>query len=256
MYLFKNKKTKSIFYSICIAVVLIICPVLSGTLIGTLTVITGKDYHVSGAFIQAFFMVLPIIIMGIYLKKKSISLANIGIVFKPSKSYLLFFPCIFIYLPLLFEPFCWKGTTYFVGNLFLYAFVGIAEELYFRGVIPDILKKEFNKYGVIIISTLIFGLGHSSIAFSGSDYKVVLLSILNALIFGWMAMELKYLTNNITILMFIHFLFNFQSKFVSVTGTKLLYQEIVRGTIMIAYTILLFIVIKKKDKQVNEQFTL
>lgn len=248
---FRNKKTKLVFYSILTASLLIIFPVLSGVLIGTLTVLTGKDYQVAGIFIQAFFMLVPILMMGIYLKKQRISLPSLDLVFKPSRSYLLFFPCILIYLPLLFEPFYWKGTSYFVGNLFLYTIVGIVEELYFRGVIPNILKQGFGKYGVILIAALIFGLGHSSLAFSGADFKIVLFSILNALIFGWLAMELKYLTNNITILMLMHFLFNFQSKFVSVTNTELLYREILRGTIMIAYAILLFMVMKKKDSKAH-----
>lgn len=251
---FRNKKIKLILYSILTAILLIIFPVLSGVLIGTLTVLTGKNYQVSGSFIQALFMVFPIIIMGIYLKKQNISLTRLDIVFKPNKSCLLFFPCIFIYIPLLFVPLCWKGTIYFIGNLFLYAIVGIAEELYFRGVIPNILKQTFDKYRVIVISTLIFGFGHLSIAFSGLDYKLVLLSILNALIFGWLAMELKYLTNNITILMFIHFLFNFQSKFVSITNTELIYREIVRGAIMIVYAILLFVFMKKKDTKLKDKY--
>lgn len=253
MYPFRSKKAKSVLYSTGIAIVLIIFPVLSGGLIGTMATLTGKDYQASGAFIQAFFMVLPIIIMGIYLRKHKISLDSIDINFELSKSYLWFLPCLFIYFPLLFLPLCWKGTAYFVGNLLLYIVVGIVEELYFRGVIPNILERQFHKYGVILIATLIFGLGHSSVAFSGSDYKVVLLSILNALIFGWLAMELKYLTHNITILMLIHFLFNFQSKFVILASTELFYSEMMRGVIMVAYAILMFVVMKTNDTRHNNK---
>lgn len=74
-------------------------------------------------------------------------------------------------------------------------------------------------------------------------------SILNALLFVWLAIELRYLTNSIVLLMGIHFLFNFQSKFLIVTNTELFYMEIIRGMILFIYAIALYGYMKKEDRQ-------
>lgn len=244
-----KSKFKVVSYCLLIAIFLIAFPVLSGTLLGVLTATTKNDYQIIGLIIQAIFMIFPILVVVVYFKKKKMKFSMFDIQWKPNKTYLFYLPSIFIYVPLLFGGYSFKGLPYFLGNLFLYASVGIAEELYFRGIIPNILKQVFNKYKVILISTLIFGFGHAAVAFSGSDLSVVFLSILNALLFGWLAIELRYLTNNIVLLMGIHFLFNFQSKFLIVTNTELFYMEIIRGMILFIYAIALYGYMKKEDRQ-------
>lgn len=241
-------KIKSILFSILFAIILIIFPVLSGVLIGVLTSINGNNYDIWGKFIQSGFFLISIIIAFLYLKRNKIKLPSIGITFKLEKIYLLFLPCLLIFIPTLCGGLQWKGMTYFFGCLFLYSLVGISEEIYFRGIIPNILNKEFNIQSIILISTLIFGLGHASIAFASSDIFEILLTIINALIFGWLAIELKYLTQNITFLMLIHFLFDFESKFILMNGTPLIIAEFLRGTIMAIYAIVLLIIISKNFK--------
>lgn len=239
-------KTKIVIKSLIIGIIMILFPVLSGVLIGVLTSITENDYSIIGLFIQAAFIFVAIVIAFIYIKKKKIKPAELNLPFKVNPYWIYFLPCILIFIPTLFGGFVWKGSVYFIGVLLLYLLVGIAEELYFRGLIPHTLKKGFSTKSIIIISTIIFGLGHCAVIFNGGDISLVLLTILNALIFGWLAIELAILTDNITLLMVIHFLFDFESKFILATGNELIIFEIIRGAIMVIYAIVLIYVLKKK----------
>lgn len=77
---------------------------------------------------------------------------------------------------------------------------------------------------------------------------MTLLTILNALLFGLVAIELLVLTNKIVPIMIIHFIFDFESKFIVLSGNGLMIAEIVRGTLMAIYGIILYTYIIRKKK--------
>ncbi|MBQ9124208.1 MAG: CPBP family intramembrane metalloprotease [Acholeplasmatales bacterium] len=239
-------KTKIINITICIliGIFVILFPVISGIIVG-ITKMEGASI----LFLQAFFMLLPIIIFIILILLKKINGKDIRLVTNVNKkNYLYYLPVVLVYIPVLIGGFVWKGSAYFFGNLLLYLAVGIAEELYFRGIIPHLLEKDFKKEPVILISSLIFGLGHAASAFANNNPIVVVLTILNALIFGFLAICLLYKTKTIVPLMIIHFLFDFETKFIALEGNDLSIAEGVRGSIMLIYAIILFVLIRKTSK--------
>ena len=134
--------------------------------------------------------------------------------------------------------------------MFLYLFVGISEEVYFRGIIPRYLKEEFSTKGIVLWSTLIFGIGHVATAFTGSNVFEIALTVLNAFIFGWLAMEMTIISSNIIPVFLVHFLFDFETKIVVMNGKELLIAEIVRGIMMfiIASGLLLLYISKESVK--------
>ena len=239
-------KTKIINITICvlIGIFVILFPVMSGVIVG-ITKMEGPSI----LFVQAFFMLLPIIVFIILILLKKINRKDIRFVFNINKmDYLYYLPVILVYIPVLIGGFVWRGSAYFLGNLLLYLAVGITEEIYYRGIIPYFLEKNFKKEFVILISSLIFGLGHAAIAFANNNPIVVVLTILNALIFGFLAICLLYKTKTIVPLMIIHFLFDFETKFIALEGNGLSIAEGVRGSIMLIYAIILFVLIRKTSK--------
>lgn len=216
-------------------------PVLSGVFVVVFRI--GSPYSF---FVQGAFMLMPIIIALVFVSKKKIPLSELGFKGIERKKYLLYLPCLLLFLPTAALGFEWKGALYFLGALFLYLTVGFAEELYFRSINSKILNKTFDTLWVIIISTILFGIVHASTAFSGANLAFTLLTILNALLFGWMAIELYIVNKSILPVMAIHFLFNFESKFTLISGDNQLVAEIIRGAIMFVYAVILAIYIYKK----------
>ena len=238
-----KEKIRNITVCTLIGIFVIIFPVISGVIVG-ITKMEGNNI----LFLQASFMLLPIIVFIILTLLKKINRKDIRLVVDVNKkNYLYYLPVALVYVPVLVGGFVWKGSTYFLANLLLYLSVGIAEELYFRGIIPHLLEKEFKKESVILISSLIFGLGHAASAFTNNNPIVVILTILNALIFGFLAICLLYKTKTIVPLMIIHFLFDFETKFIALEGNALSIAEGVRGAIMFIYGIILFILIRRES---------
>lgn len=159
-----------------------------------------------------------------------------------------FIPLLVIFIPVAVKGFYVKSIGYVFGSLFLYLFVGISEEIYFRGIIPRYLKEEFSTKGILIVSTFIFAIGHIATAFTANNVFEIALTVLNALIFGWLAMEITIVSSNIIPAILLHFLFDFETKIAVMNGRELLMAESVRGTLMFIIACWLSSVIYKKDK--------
>lgn len=129
--------------------------------------------------------------------------------------------------------------------------MGIAEELYFRGMILRLLGKSFGPLPVVFISVLIFGIGHASGAFVERSLVLVLLSILNAFLFGWIAAETALITKNIVPLMIFHCLFDFFTYQMLATGNTLIVIYAVRGTLMTIVAV--YLLIRLKQQSENKQ---
>ena len=98
------------------------------------------------------------------------------------------------------------------------------------------------------MSTFVFAIGHIATAFTATNVFEIALTILNALIFGWLAMEITIVSSNIIPAILLHFLFDFETKIVVMNGRELLMSEGVRGTLMFIIACWISIVIyKQKD---------
>lgn len=238
------KKSKCILFSFLTGLFVIVFPVLSGT-IATIAGIEAPYVY----FLQAGFMAIPLIVFLIIINIKKIDCKNMGFnKIECNKNLLYYAPTLLIYIPIAIKGFEGKDILSVLGIFLLYLMVGIVEEIYYRGIAKYFLDRSFSLLQAITISSIIFGLGHCSSFMMSNDVIETLLVVINALIFGFMATCLLYLTNTIYPLMIIHFLFDFESKFIVLSGNELLYAEIVRGAIMFIYTIVLLYIIFKKNK--------
>lgn len=196
---------------------------------------------------MAMALILPIVLVLIgKWEWKDIGFCRINIT--NSKKVFYFIPILMIFIPVAFKGFYIKSIGYVLGCLFLYLFVGISEEVYFRGIIPRYLVKEFSIKGQMLVSTLIFGVGHIATAFAGDNTFEIALTILNALIFGWLAIGITIISQNIIPAILVHFLFDFETKIVAIKGSELLIAEGIRGALMFivasCFTVILY---KKRD---------
>ena len=226
--------------------VILLFPIISGAL----SVIFSLDTVIT-LFLQGTFMVMALIPPAIFVFSGKWHWSEIG--FKKMnvrncKRFFYFIPLLVIFVPVAVKGFYVKSIGYVFGSLFLYLFVGISEEIYFRGIIARYLKEEFSTKGILIVSTFIFAIGHIATAFTANNVFEIALTVLNALIFGWLAMEITIVSSNIIPAILLHFLFDFETKIAVMNGRELLMAESVRGTLMFIIACWLSSVIYEKEK--------
>lgn len=234
---------KSIFWTI----VVLIFPIASGVLSAILALDT-----IQTLFLQGIFMCAAIIPPALLVLSGKWHWSEIGFDkydFEGCKRACFFIPLLAIFVPVAVRGFYIKSLEYVLGSLFLYFFVGVAEEIYFRGIIPKCLKNAFSSKGVIIVSTIVFGIGHIASAFGGDNLFAIILTVINALIFGWLAIEIAVLSKNITPAILVHFLFDFETKIVAMSGNELLIAEGIRGTVMFILAFWMAFVARKHNKK-------
>ena len=218
---------------------------------GTISVILALD-TVTTLFLQGTFMALALIPPAIFVFCGKWQLREVGFAsfdFKGCKKVLYFIPLLVIFVPVAIKGFYVKSIGYVLGSLFLYLFVGISEEVYFRGIIPRYLKEEFSTKGIVLWSTLVFGIGHVATAFTGSNVFDIALTVLNAFLFGWLAMEMTIISSNIIPAILVHFLFDFETKIVVMNGTDVRIAEVIRGAMMFIMASWFAVVIYKQRKR-------
>lgn len=241
-----KNKILVIFKSILWCLVILLFPIISGAL----SVIFSLDTVIT-LFLQGTFMVMALIPPAIFVFSGKWHWSEIGFKkmnVRSCKRGFYFIPLLVIFIPVAVKGFYVKSIGYVFGSLFLYLFVGISEEIYFRGIIPRYLKEEFSTKGILIVSTFIFAIGHIATAFTANNVFEIALTVLNALIFGWLAMEITIVSSNIIPAILLHFLFDFETKIAVMNGRELLMAESVRGTLMFIIACWLSSVIYKKDK--------
>ncbi len=237
-------KSRSVLTSLLWAAIVIAFPVASGVL-----VVVSKADPTSSRLIQAAFMYASISIPLVYCKVKRIPLRDIllvGIDRHGVKTCLFYLPLIVVLLPTIVGGVRLSNTGHLLATLLFTLGVGIAEELYFRGIILRLLGKSFGPLPVVFISALIFGAGHASGAFVEKSLALVLLSILNALLFGWIAAETALLTKNLVPLMIFHCLFDFFTYQMLATGNAKIMAYAVRGALMTIVAVYLLIRLKQR----------
>lgn len=247
----KNSFT-CLLHSLLWVVIFLLFPICSSPLV----LVFNLDYTAT-LFVQGGFIALSLvpIIICVLLKKwkwQEIGFGKFSL--NTSKKKLFLVSLILIYIPVAMQGFYLRSVPYFLGNLFLYLFVAIAEELYFRGLIPHILSKKFSNTSSMIISVIIFGLAHTFLSFTSPDILTFILNILTSLIFGWFAIEITALCGNIVPAIIVHFIFDFEGKIVAMDSNMLFITQIVRIGIMLIFSIIFTTLVfkKNKDAKTNE----
>lgn len=239
------QKSKSVLLSIIWTIVILIFPVLSGVIV---TVFKMNQMMIF--LIQGCFMLLSISIPVIYVCKKKIDTKEIGLRKAESGSIrktLLFIPLLLAELPLILVGVHFIGFAFVSSLTFFTLMVGISEELYFRGIILKLLKDSFSVKQTIVISALIFGIGHSAGILSGESTVGVLLQIINAIVFGILSAEIVILTKSLFSVIIWHFMFNFVN-YVSSANSAGQYIAIgIQEIIMIIYAVYLWNIISLEN---------
>lgn len=228
--------------------VILLFPIASGTISVIFSMNIIETLFLQGVF-MAMALIVPIVLVlcGKW-RWREIGFAKTNL--KECKKVLYFIPLLVIFVPVAIKGFIVRSISYVLGSLFLYLFVGISEEVYFRGIIPRYLEKEFSTSGVVIGSSVIFAIGHMATAFTGSSGLEVVLTVFNAFIFGWLAIEMTILSSNIIPVVVVHFLFDFETKIVKMNGSELLLAEGIRGFFMfIIATWLAVIIYRQKTEE-------
>lgn len=241
-----KRKTLAVLQSALLCIIMLAFPIASGVFAVVMELGTIETLFLQGGFMAASLSIPAVMVLTGKCKIKEIGFDRIDRVsFKRLGCWL---PFLLIFVPVAIRGFSVRSTGYFFGVLFLYSFVGVAEEVYFRGIIPFILKKEFSLLWVIILSSFLFGVGHVATAFTASSGWEIALTVLNALLFGFMAIESAIVANNIFPGILIHFLFDFETKIITMSGQELFVAECIRGAIMTLLAIWLTVTIFKNKK--------
>lgn len=244
----KKEKAVALWKSLLWGICMLLFPILSGTL----SVVFDLE-TIETLFLQGSVMLLSLIIPLFFILVKKWRWNEIGfakIDINGFKRAMYFLPLLAIFIPAAAKGFFIRSAAYALGNLFLYLAVGIAEEVYFRGIVPKYLNEAFSWISVILFSSVIFGIGHIASAFTTNNGLEICLTVLNAVIFGWLAMEMTMICNNILPGMLLHFLFDYETKIVVMHGNELLIAECIRGTVMVIAAVwLAFILVRLKSEK-------
>lgn len=241
----KSALCKSVLCGVCI----LLFPILSGVLSAILSLGTIETLFFQGLFMLASLIIPLIFVLNGKWKWEDVGFCKYDA--KCSKKAYHFLPLSAVFIPVAIKGLYFKSLSYVVGSLFLYLTVGIAEEIYFRGIIPHCLKRGFSTKEIVLLSTAIFGIGHIAAAFTESNCEEIFLTILNAFLFGWLAIEMKIISKNIMPVILLHFFFDFETKIVDMNGNVLLIAECVRGTIVFLAAIWLAAIIQKNKVDIQ-----
>lgn len=240
---------KSFLWCICI----LLFPILSGTISAVLSLGT-----VETLLLQGMCMLLSLAIPLAFVLGKKWNWKELGFGqadWNGCKKAIYFLPLAAILIPAAVKGFRAESAAYVWGNLFLYFSVGAAEEVYFRGIIPNELSRAFSGRGVVLLSAAVFGAGHIAAAFTADSGLEICLTVLNAFIFGWLAVEMRLICKNITPIILLHFLFDFETKIVVMSGRELLAAECVRGALMVIAAVWLAVILArgKQDSRLENE---
>lgn len=99
--------------------------------------------------------------------------------------------------------------------------LAFAEEIFFRGYLYNVLKREgFSSYKSIIISSILFAGIHSVNVFRYEDIWSVINQVVFAIFIGMLLCSIFALTKNIIIVSLFHFVINLPSALSSLIQTK------------------------------------
>lgn len=153
-------------------------------------VVVSKADAISSRLIQTASMLISGYPLYILQGREDFSEGNIalkGIDRSGVRTCLFYMPLAAIPLPMIITGVNSINTGWVLATLLFTLSVGMAKELHLRGIILRLLGESLDALPVAFISLLIFGAGHASGAFVEISTVMVLLTILNAFLFGWVA---------------------------------------------------------------------
>ena len=194
---------KQFFKGLGYAVLMLIFPVISSVFIQMNSVTDEIMVLIIQAISFAIATILGLILMKINHYKlfadKKISFKNVW----------WFAPLIVSEIPVLFLGISSDvNLSYILVLLCFTIFVGISEEVFFRGLVLNALLKNGEKYGVFV-SSLMFGILHLSNLAGGVDVKYVILQVIFAFLFGFVSALLVVVTKSLLPVIMWHFAHDF-----------------------------------------------
>ncbi len=194
---FRIKQKHPLLVSLFLAFVTILFMVFAGVII-TVRGLLDLD----GILVQSFFIWISAILGLFIMKNSDLSLSQFGLNLKTrikSKKMFCFIPIIVIEIIPFFTGLNNEVTLKVFLILVLFSIgVGINEEIYYRGLILNLLESKGIKYA-IIVSSLLFGLVHAFNLLGGKSLTYILLQILFATLFGFLCGEIAVLTGSLII---------------------------------------------------------
>lgn len=245
-----KKIKKPYLISILLTLLVISAPVISGVII---SVAQLKDTRAVIVQAAAFFLVF---ILGCVISKSlfgefgQVGLKEIKI--DNYKRYLWFLPIIAIeIIPLFFGLKSGFKLSVVIIYLLFTISVGLAEELYFRGIIARVLKQK-GLFTVIILTSLLFSAGHLFNLLAGAKLMDTLLQILFAFVFGAVAVQISISTGSIIIPIIWHIIHNsIAMGTVGNTGMANMITGSIQVLVLTLYAIYLWIMVMNEKEVIK-----
>lgn len=210
-------------HPVVLAIILTVIPVVFLSIAGVAIVITNADEN-KATVLQAIAVALSAFagfILVKALKHKFEELGFCGPEKGSIKTALYFIPMIAVEVAqIIAQPITRIDGSRVIILLIFTLFVGLNEELYFRGLILRVLTQIGLKKAVII-SSILFGVGHAASALAGFSPQYVVLQILFAFLFGFVATEFVLITKSILPMILWHFIHDFIGYIVGDVGSAL-----------------------------------
>jgi len=184
-----------------------ICILIFYSIGGAITVIKQTS-EIDTMLIQAICIFASILLALFYIMKSKALFRNYGFLklsVKEFKDTLLFLPLVFVEI----IPFCMGirkdiSLVNVVVALVFFMCVGFAEEIYFRGIIFNILKTKGIKFA-LVLSSIIFGVTHLGNLAGGAPIFYTALQVVFATLFGFVCAEIVIVTKSILPAIIWHF---------------------------------------------------
>jgi membrane protease YdiL (CAAX protease family) len=224
-------------------------PVIFATIAGTVISIMELDTN-SSIIVQSICFFVSIMVGIIITKILHFQFNEIGINIiqkNTSKKVFYFIPLIIIEILPFFNGFNEQNNYLRIILLIIFTvIVGVNEELYFRGIIVALYKN--NGIKAIIVSSILFGVGHIANAFSNSNYLYIILQIIFAFIIGIVYAEIVIITKSIIPAIIFHAVHDFIGMVTNdnIVGKSFLVL-IIQMIVLIIYIIIMWKEIKYKS---------
>lgn len=228
-----------------LSLVMMLFPVVSGVLAVVSGLVPPRQYWLQGAF-----MLLSLLVPAGLVIARKFDVKQLGLHAPTRDSVKL----VLYFIPLLlakaaYFPFASRFSfAEILALVFFTISIGLAEEIYFRGVILSWLKGIFTTKQAICLSAVFFGIVHASQAFSGEGFVMVSLAVVNAVLFGLLAAILLTLTGSLFPVIIWHSLYNFTNWLTSPPANVEVILIVFETLVMISYGVYLWSKLPAKER--------
>lgn len=194
-----------------------------------------------------------------YIIKKFYGWKNVGFMQLDKKNFIWFTPYVFILIPMIYkfiEGFFYnissfdKTTWISIPLIFIGTIVaGFSEEVIFRGVVLNNLRKEISLTSAMFISSLGFSIVHITTIFMGKNLFEMLINVIASSLLGFSFVPLAILLNNIWPMIIFHILWNFILMASNTIGISISKVSLLCNPINIIIAIILWIIVIKNNKK-------